>query len=239
MPVPTNFIFPDWPAPAHIKAATTTRRAGNLAFHIDDNPVIVQANQKKLIESLELPTTPVWLNQIHSSQIISLNHSLDSIPTADAVYCNIPDRVCAILTADCLPILVTDTRGYEVAAIHAGWRGLVAGIINHTFPLFKASPNDLLVWFGPAIGPRAFEVGADVRQAFLNRHIDYQKAFTPHKERWLGNIYQLATLNFNHLGIKRMYGGQFCTYFDHELFYSYRREKGRTGRMVTVIWINS
>lgn len=232
-----NFIFPDWPSPPNIKAATTTRQAGNLA--LDSDPLIVQLNQKKLMQWLHLLTPPVWLKQTHGNRVVSLNQTNTSTPIADAAYSNLPQQVCAVLTADCLPILITNTKGCEVAAIHAGWRGLAAGIINRTFATFQAPAKDLLVWLGPAIGPRAFEVGDDVRQDFLKRHTDYQKAFTAYKNRWLANIYQLAKINLNHLGVYQIFGGQFCTYSDDNLFYSYRRDKGKTGRMVTLIWINT
>ena len=232
-----NFIIPNWPSPTNIKAVTTTRSAGNLALHVGDNPSEVKNNRRQLTRKLQLPAPPVWLNQVHTTNVFILKSPHHTTPTtADATYSRMANQVCAVLTADCLPLLVTDQQGKEIAAIHAGWRGLAGGIIDQTLVLFKAPPTKLLVWLGPAIGPKAFEVGKEVRDVFLHRHADYQAAFILHKNRWLANIYHLAKINLSHLDLHKIYGGEFCTYQDNTLFYSYRREKGQTGRMATLIW---
>ena len=236
-----NFIIPNWPAQTHVKAVTTTRSAGNLALHVGDNPSEVKNNRCRLMRKLQLPvpSLPVWLNQVHTTNVFILDS--DSLPhttpIADATYSRTPNRVCAILTADCLPLLITNQQGKEIAAIHAGWRGLAAGIVDQTLTFFKTPPTELLIWLGPAIGPKAFEVGKEVRDVFLRRHADYQAAFTPYKDRWLANIYHLAKINLSHLNLHKIYGGEFCTHKDHTLFYSYRREKGQTGRMATLIYM--
>ncbi|WP_180992254.1 peptidoglycan editing factor PgeF [Coxiella burnetii] len=232
-------IIPNWPAPKRIKAVTTTRSDGNLALHVGDDAAQVQQNRLRLTENLQLPSPPVWLNQVHGSGVISLPLHYNAPPTADAAYCRQPNRVCAVLTADCLPVLITDKNGQEIAAVHAGWRGLAAGVLDQALTFFQADPRDLLIWLGPAIGPKAFEVGNEVRQAFLDRQLDYETAFVAHNGRWLANLYQLATINLNQLGVSHIYGGKFCTYQDKIHFYSYRREKGHTGRMATLVWIET
>ena len=237
-----HWLEPDWPAPANIRAATTLRTGGvskhpftslNPATHVGDNPESVMKNREIIKTMLDLPTEPIWLKQTHSNRAIAAtinNEPLD----ADASFTNQPGVVCAVMTADCLPLLVCSTDSSEVAAIHAGWRGLVDGIIDHTIAALQN--KDLLVWLGPAIGPKQFEIGDEVRAAYLAKSAEYNSAFKPRSSnKWLADIYQLARINLAMLGIDNVYGGGFCTATDHEHFYSYRRDN-KTGRMATLIW---
>lgn len=236
-----HWITPDWPAPDNINAATTLRTGGvsagafsslNPASHVGDNPERVVQNRAVIKAMLALPAEPLWLEQIHG------NHVVEAIKTAhpfqaDASYTDEACVVCAVMTADCLPLLVCASDGSKVAAIHAGWRGLLAGIISNTL---AAMPKNVLVWLGPAIGPDCFEVGAEVRSAFLNKSIAYSKAFRCQSDgRWLADIYEIARIELAALGVYKVYGGNFCTVTEHPRFYSYRRDKD-TGRMATLIW---
>lgn len=240
-----HYIKPNWPAPPGVQAFTTTRLKGfsqapydhfNLAHHVGEAEAVVRQNREQLRQELSLPSEPVWLNQTHSAIAISLDDPGDSV-TADAAYTRESGKVCAVLTADCLPLLVTHQKGHTAAAIHAGWRGLLAGVIDQTLLALKENPSELLVWLGPAIGPQAFEVGPEVREAYLKRHPDYARAFKPHKDRWLANIYDLAKICLNHLNVHAIYGGTDCTYQNPQ-FYSYRRDQGQTGRMASLIWLS-
>jgi len=236
------WLVPDWPAPANIHAATTLRTGGvspgayaslNPALHVGDNPDQVRQNRQIINEMLDLPTEPVWLQQVHSNRSVKAGQDA-ALQQADASYTSEPHVVCAVLTADCLPLLVCDANGSQVAAIHAGWRGLLAGIIGNTVTAMQN--RDLMVWLGPAIGPDCFEVGTEVRDAFLAKSAAYTTAFKEQgKGKWLADIYQLARVDLAGLGITQVYGGHFCTVTEHERFYSYRRDKD-TGRMATLIW---
>jgi len=236
------WLIPDWPAPANIHAATTLRHGGmslgayaglNLALHVGDNADKVRQNRQLIHEMLQLPAEPVWLEQIHSNRLIKAEQGA-LLQQADASYTSEPRVVCAVLTADCLPLLVCDANGSQVAAIHAGWRGLLAGIIGNTVTALQS--KDLMVWLGPAIGPDCFEVGTEVRDAFLVKSEAYTTAFKAQGNgKWLADIYQLARVDLAGLGITDVYGGHFCTVTEHERFYSYRRDK-ETGRMATLIW---
>lgn len=242
-----NLILPDWPAPSTIRAAVTLRTGGvsqgpyaswNLAAHVGDDPCAVACNRQILKQRLALPSEPVWLAQVHGNRIIQAGQRASSqpcspdTPTADASFTSQPDTVCAVLTADCLPILLTD--GHTVAAVHAGWRGMLAGIIDNALdlPPWWKPP---LAWLGPAIGPQAFEVGPEVKAAFVARHPDFAAAFHPHGDRYLADIYQLARLILTSHGVRSIHGGQFCTYSDQKRFFSYRRD-GVCGRMASLIW---
>ncbi len=247
------WLVPDWPAPANIHAATTLRHGGvslgayeslNPALHVGDNADKVRQNRQLINEMLQLPAEPVWLEQIHSNRLIKAETGAP-LQQADASYTQEPGVVCAVLTADCLPLLVCDDDGSRVAAIHAGWRGLLAGIIGNTItamrppnpPLCKRGGlGGVMVWLGPAIGPECFEVGSEVRDAFLAKSEAYTAAFSEQGNgKWLADIYQLARVDLATLGIVNVYGGHFCTVTEHERFYSYRRDKD-TGRMATLIW---
>lgn len=237
-----QWLTPDWTAPVNIHAATTLRMGGksggvyaslNLATHVGDDPGIVSFNRSAISKELSLPSEPVWLAQTHSSRAVEAL-STNAHQQADASYTRKAGVVCVVLTADCLPILVCSADGTEIAAIHAGWRGLVNGIIDHT--VSELQNNDLLVWLGPAIGPACFEVGVEVRTAYISKSAEYACAFQQQSDdKWLADIYTLAKINLAFLGINNIYGGNFCTVTDDKRFYSYRRDKD-TGRMATLIW---
>jgi YfiH family protein len=237
-------ITPDWPAPANVRAFTTTRRRGrsrgpyadlNLADHVGDDPVAVAANRGRL--RLYLPTAPHWLKQVHGTRCV-VAEELAPGTEADASVSFAPSTVCAVLTADCLPLLLCDAAGTVVAAAHAGWRGLAAGVIESTVAAMDRPGDELLAWLGPAIGPAAFEVGDDVRDAFVAHDHAAARAFMPHGAgKWLCDIYELARWRLAALGVHRVFGGDLCTFEDAGRFYSYRRD-GATGRMASVIWLD-
>ncbi|HEX4044336.1 MAG TPA: peptidoglycan editing factor PgeF [Gammaproteobacteria bacterium] len=228
-----QFLQPDWPAPAHIKAYTTLRSSWGGRKS--------QQEWGELVSLLHLPAEPIWLNQTHSTIVIEASLQ-NKDKTADASYATQPNQVCVIDTADCLPILICNQQGTTVAAIHAGWRGLANGIIETTVQTLACAPTDLLVWLGPAIGPQKFEVGRDVYDAFTAHDPEAQLAFTPYnEEKWLANLYELARMRFKRqqVAATQIYGGQFCTYTQADWFFSYRRDHGKTGRMASVIWIGA
>ncbi len=222
------YITPNWPAPPHVRAFTTTR----CGWH---GPVLT-LESATLSELLEFPSEPAWLKQVHGNVAVPALPS-STRPEADASFTSRPNTVCVILTADCLPILICDRSGQYVAAIHAGWRGLASGVIENTIQAMQVDPKKLLVWLGPAIGPNHFEVGEDVYSAFIQHDKQAEKAFKPHQSgKWMANLYTLAEQRLNALDIHSIYGGDYCTYSQEELFFSYRREKGQTGRMASAIW---
>ena len=241
------FIEPKWPAPSCIKAFTTLRLGGvsqkpfdsfNLAKHVGDTAAHVKANREHLQKKLCLPNEPIWLQQTHSTIALSAtpNHREHE---GDASFTHDMNQVCVVLTADCLPILLCNNEGTQVAAIHAGWRGLLNGIIESTLEAM-GSPQNILVWLGPAIGPTHFEVGEEVREQFIAKDNEAAHAFIPSPNgRWLANIYKLARLRFKKKNINEIYGGNYCTYSDPLSFYSYRRDGARTGRQASLIWISS
>lgn len=232
-----NYIVPEWPAPQHVHAVVTTRQHGNLATHVNDNPATVLANREKLRQDLALPEEPLWLEQVHGVAVMNLDYPVTH-RTADASYAATPGKVCAVLTADCLPVLLTNQAGTEVSAVHAGWKGLLAGVIDAAATTFKAPADQLLVWLGPAIGPDHFEVGEEVRQQYIARHPDYAAGFKlGNNGRWFGDLYLLAIINLRHLGITAVYGGGLCTYCDATRFYSFRRDANHSGRMASLIWM--
>lgn len=246
---PNNFslelIRPDWPAPSTVKAYTTTRQGGvshkpydsfNLADHVQDDSGAVKTNRQRLKMALNLPTEPAWLTQVHSSNSVCLGSKDQFNCVADASYTNIPKMVCVVLTADCLPILLCDREGIQVAALHAGWRGLAGGVLEQTMRRFKGPRSQLLAWLGPAIGPEAFEVGDEVRSAFIEFLPSAELAFQATRaHHWKANLYLLAQQRLAASGIHAVYGGQFCTYSESERFFSYRRDK-MTGRLASLIW---
>ena len=242
-----GFIVPDWPAPANIRAFTTTREGGssvdpfasfNLAGHVGDSEEALAANRRRLRALLpELPAEPLWLNQVHGSHAV-FAESTEPGAAADASICRDDRHVCAILSADCLPVLLCDDGGSAVAAAHAGWRGLAGGVIEAAIAAMKLPPEHLLAWLGPAIGPQAFEVGDEVRAAFIARNPDAASAFVVREPgKWLCDLYLLARQRLAGAGVTRVYGGNFCTLTDARRFYSYRRD-GHTGRMATLVWID-
>jgi YfiH family protein len=237
-----DWIVPDWPAPSNIKALITTRNGGvsagafesfNLGLRVGDDARSVAANRASLRRFL--PQEPKWLSQVHGATVVEAD-AIESAPQADASIARQPGTVCAITIADCLPLLLTDRAGMLVAAVHGGWRGIAAGIIENTVRQTQVAPGDLLAYIGPAIGPQAFEVGADVRDAFLARDRKAETAFTPFRPgKWLADIYALARCALARAGITRAYGGGLCTVSDARRFYSYRRDR-TTGRMAALIW---
>lgn len=243
-----NLITPNWPAPRWIKAYTTTRLGGfshrpydsfNIATHVGDNLKNVIKNRQLLQTYLNLKKPITWLNQVHGNGVISADHPINNL-SADAIYSRTTQTVCAVQTADCLPLLVCSPHYYCVAAVHAGWRGLYNGIIEATVHALALPPRDILVWLGPAIGAHAYIVGEEVFQAFVNKNRATETAFQPLKskpKRWYANLYQLAQQHLHQLGITAIYGSNYCTYSDKSHFFSYRRNK-ITGRMLSLIWIN-
>jgi YfiH family protein len=239
-------IIPNWPAPPSIRAVSTRRGGGvslgvyaslNLGAHVGDLPAHVAANRQLLRETLPLPAEPLWLNQIHGASVVEARTLPGLPPDADAAFSLDTGVVCAVLTADCLPVLFCDRAGSRVAAAHAGWRGLAGGVLEATVEALGGG-GDLLAWLGPAIGPTAFEVGADVKAAFADKLGDCDHAFTPvDASHWLADLYQLARITLVRVGlaIHNIHGGGECTYSDPERYFSYRRD-GQTGRMATLIW---
>lgn len=215
----------------------TPRDSFNLALHVGDDPDHVRINRDRLKRHLTLPGEPVWLSQVHGSRVIDASTEYCGIE-ADAAVTLEADVVCAVLTADCLPVLFCDRAGSRVAAAHAGWRGLVAGVLEATVEALAVPPRELLAWFGPAIGPTAFEVGFEVRDAFVRHHEPSAGAFAPSPAgRWFADIYKLASLRLQASGVTHIYGGGFCTYSDTARFFSHRRDRN-TGRMTSLIWFS-
>ena len=245
-------IIPDWPAPANVKALQTTRRGGisgtpydslNLGDHVGDAPLAVERN--RILLNTLLPSEPVWLEQVHGTNVVNADMT-DCLPQADACIARHRAAVCVVMTADCLPLLLCDKQGSVVGAVHAGWRGLAAGIIEATVREMDVAPQDLMAWLGPAISQQAFEVGEEVRALFVDANRQAAAAFTPSPlmgegkgegDKWLADIYMLARLRLNALGITQIYGGKYCTYRESEKFFSYRRD-GVTGRMGAFIWLD-
>jgi polyphenol oxidase len=236
------WLKPDWPAPTNVHAVTTFRTGGvsqgcyaslNPARHVGDDLACVKENRSLIRTMLALPSEPTWLSQVHSNIAIEAVCDMP-ITQADASYTRQAGVVCVVMTADCLPVLVCSTDGTQIAAIHAGWRGLLDGVIANTITALHT--NKVMVWLGPAIGPEQFEVGAEVRAVFLAKSEDYAAAFKPkHADKWLADIYQLARIELAHLGITAIYGGGYCTVSDEVRFFSFRRDN-QTGRMATLIW---
>lgn len=228
-----NFIRPHWPAPLQIKAYTTVRT------HWDKHYPSIEKENTDLVTLLQLPEEPLWITQMHSATVLEALAE-NQKKNADALFTRECNRVCAVLTADCLPILICNKRGTQVAAIHAGWRGLANGIVEATLNALREPPNELLIWLGPAIGPQKFEVGQDVYDAFMTQYTESKTAFSPFKKgKWLADLYALAKMRLKLQGISQVYGGDFCTYTQSDLFFSYRRDGKETGRMASVIWMDS
>lgn len=245
-----DWLIPDWPAPAHVHAFSTTRAGGvsrppydsmNPASHVGDDPAAVAENRRIL--SADLPAEPLWLNQVHGSTVVDSSTGSEP-PCADASIAHDPGKVCVVMTADCLPVLFTDRAGSVIAAAHAGWRGLARGILEETVSAMKVPPEEILCWLGPAIGPEAFEVGEEVREAFVSQHKLTAIAFRPAlpgtldeaPRKWLADIYALARIRLSDAGLTQFYGGGECTFSDRQRFFSYRRD-GATGRMASLIYM--
>lgn len=243
--IETEFIEPAWPAPARVSARCSTRRGGhsaapydsfNLALHVGDDPECVQRNRRALRRRLALPAEPDWIEQTHGTRAVLLE--AESSREADAAVTREPGRVAVVMTADCLPILLCDREGGEVAAVHAGWRGLEAGVIPSALESMRTPRERLLAWIGPGISQAAFEVGDEVRAAFIERDRDAAAYFQSNRPRhWLCDLGGLAERVLARHGVESVYRDPHCSFRDAELFYSYRRD-GATGRMAALIWIN-
>jgi hypothetical protein len=246
------FIIPDWPAPAHVHAASTTRQGGvsaapydsfNLATHVGDDEQCVRQNRQHLRRALQLPAEPTWLDQVHGVEVVEAGVLNSPSPcAADASISTESGVVCTVMTADCLPVLMCDRHGRGVAAAHAGWRGLAGGVIEITAQRLcqrlACHADELLVWLGPAIGPQAFEVGNEVRAAFIERDAAAEQAFVANRPgHWLADIYLLARQALQRQGIEAVYGGGRCTYSEAESFFSFRRSP-TTGRMASLVWLS-
>jgi polyphenol oxidase len=247
--VPENlhWIPADWPAPKNIHAGTTTRIGGyshgawsgmNLAMHVGDNAEHVFQNRILLKEFLSLPGEPHWLEQIHSNKVLNLTTETDVHP-ADGAYTNHQNQVCGVLTADCLPLLICNTAGTEIAAIHVGWRGFSTNIISSALNNFSAKPEDLIAWIGPYISASHYEVGEDVRTACLRIINDPEDAFIQSRPgHWFADLKKLVMVQLRSTGLQEIHGGEYCTYTDNQHFYSYRRD-GITGRIASLIWMHT
>lgn len=244
------WIKPSWPAPANVCAVVSTRLGPgvstppydqfNLGNYCGDDPIAVTRNRDALIHTLRLPNAPVWLRQVHGTKVHEIDEALSaSEPEADAAIARLPGQVSVVLTADCLPLLVCAKDGTEVAAIHAGWRGLNAGVIEACINQMHTPATELLVWLGPAIGPTVYEVGTEVHAAFVEHNPKAKVAFTTTRlGRWLCDLYTLTRQRLSALGIQNIYGGNFCTFSDSKRFFSHRRD-GQSGRMASLIWIRA
>jgi len=245
-----GLIEPDWPAPRHVRAAATTRcvraagaaQAFNLGHGPGTDPAEVARNRAALRELLDLPAEPLWLAQVHGTRVVDAGRFEAGgrpRPPADACVARAPGRVCAVLSADCVPVLLCDRAGTRVAAAHAGWRGLAAGVLEATVAALEVDPGTLVAWLGPAIGGRVYEVGAEVREALLAGDPGAQAAFTPSPAgRWYADLPALARRRLARAGLASVHGGDLCTYSDPKRFFSFRRD-GASGRMATLIWLDS
>lgn len=242
-----DWLQAEWPAPRNVHTASTLRTGGisappfdtlNLGAHVGDAPESVRANRQRLREALALPAEPCWLNQVHGTAVIEAGQ-WSTPPTADACIARNPNQVCAVMTADCLPVLFCSRDGDRVAAAHAGWRGLAGGVLESTVSSLGLPGSQLMAWLGPAIGPNAFEVGDEVRIAFTSKDAAAAQAFQPsHRHsHWLADLYLLARQDLARLGVHAVYGGGWCTHDDERRFFSYRRA-GQCGRMASLIWMD-
>ncbi|MBI2379549.1 MAG: peptidoglycan editing factor PgeF [Gammaproteobacteria bacterium] len=242
------FFTPDWPAPARVRAAVSRRAGGasgagyaslNLGAHVGDAAEAVTENRRRLAEALALPEPPLWLNQVHGVAVHRHAGATEIPPEADASWTETPGRVCAVLTADCLPVLFCDKSGSRVAAAHAGWRGLCAGVLEASVAALDVPAGEILAWLGPAIGSSAFEVGEEVRAAFVDRDAGAAEAFRASPQgRWLADLYVLARRRLRAAGVEAIHGGGRCTYSETDEFFSYRRDRG-TGRFGSLIWLEA
>lgn len=241
----TRLITPQWPVPEGVAACSSTRAGGvslppydslNLGAHCGDDLTHVEENRRRMFAAGRLPANPVWLEQVHGTEVLRLDGGPYASKRADASYSNTPGTVCAVMTADCLPVLFCNNSGTEVAAAHAGWRGLCAGVLEETVACFADRPENIMAWLGPAIGPQAFEVGPEVREAFMEKDAIADTAFIPAGDKYYADIYALARQRLAALGVRQVFGGDRCTFSQKDDFFSYRRDKN-TGRMASFIWL--
>ncbi|MGD0493763.1 MAG: peptidoglycan editing factor PgeF [Steroidobacteraceae bacterium] len=250
--MPIEWLTPTWPVPANVRALSTLRGGGisagryaslNLGDHVQDAPEAVAENRRRLRAAAGLPAEPAWLAQVHGVQVADLDSSPAGVSAspaaADGAVTRAPGRICAILTADCLPVLLASDAGDAVAAAHAGWRGLAAGVIEASVRALGGAPASLMAWLGPAIGPGHFEIGADVRDELIRGDPGAQAAFIPNSRgRFMADLPELARRRLERLGVTRVYGGDECTHAQPDRFFSHRRD-GQTGRQATLIWLES
>ncbi len=239
-----GILQPDWPVPPGVRAAMTTRAGGvsrgpfasfNLAAHVGDDESAVLENRRKLKTALELASEPAWVEQVHGIDVAVVPRP--GRGPADAVVTFTRRVACAVLVADCMPVMLASRVGDRVGVAHAGWRGLAAGVIEAAVAALDCKPAELVAWLGPAIGPSAFEVGSEVRDAFLDRDSGAAAAFRPGRDgRWLADLPALARRRLAAAGVADVHGGNLCTFSDPVRFYSYRRD-GATGRMAALAWL--
>ena len=240
----------DWPVPPHVHTAVSTRAGGvseggyaslNIGAHVGDSAAAVAENRRRLVRQFHLPGEPSWLNQVHETGVVEVNAQSAAgieVPTADAAFTRDLRRVCCVMTADCLPVFFADQAGSVVGLAHAGWRGLAAGILERTIQAMDVAPSKLMAAFGPAISAAAFEVGDEVRAAFMAANSHAAGAFSPNaRGRWQADLYALARLTLASAGVTRVYGGGVCTYGESERFFSHRRS-APCGRMASMIWLS-
>ena len=249
-----QYFIPDWPAPKNVRSAISLRTGGvsegpfnsnNLALHVEDTPAHVLANRQALVAALNLPCDPLWLEQVHGTDIVYVPKA-QGVPSADGSYTDTASTVCAVLTADCLPVLLCNQSGTHVAAAHAGWRGLCNGILRDSVATFPQHDDQIMAYLGPAIGPQTFEVGAEVLESFLAKaqNVEHQQAiraaFVPSSTigKHLADLYALARAELAASGVTAVYGGEHCTFSQPEQFYSYRRDR-KTGRNASLIWLQN
>ena len=238
-----QWIVPDWPAPARVRAFVTTRAGGvstgeyaslNLGAHGGDAPENVARN--RALVRAHLPADPLWLKQVHGTHVVDPAIAFEA-PRADGATTTQADRVCVVLTADCMPVFLCDAYGRSVAVAHAGWRGLAAGVLENAIHALGVPREDVHAWMGPAIGPDAFEVGPEVREAFVAADEGAVEAFRSHREgKYMADLYTLARRRLARAGVESIHGGGFCTFHERDRFFSYRREKA-SGRMGAFIWL--
>ena len=241
-----EFIYPEWEAPANVRALTTTRIGGyskppfdsfNFSLKSGDDVEVVKRNHTLLVESAGLPSEPAWLHQVHGNQVVDAAVS-EPYTEADGGFAQRAGFVCVVLTADCCPVFLCDRRGSRVAVLHAGWRGLARGVIEEGVRQLGVPGTELMAWLGPAIGPTAFEVGDDVYGAFREQGADVATAFVKKPNgKWLAVIYLLATQRLNAVGVDNVVANNFCTVSSRDRFFSYRRD-GKCGHMASVIWLD-
>jgi YfiH family protein len=241
-----QWLEPEWPAPPGVRVISTLRQGGssvgpyasmNLASHVGDAAASVEANRRLLRRAAQLPAEPMWLEQVHGTEVV-VHDGRSDVPRADAAITRGRGRVCAVMTADCLPVVLADRAGSRVAVAHAGWRGLAQGVVEATVRAMRCPPADLIAWLGPAIGQQAFEVGAEVRDAFVARSEKLAGCFAGNERgRFQADLYGIATAVLAEAGVTAVHGGGWCTASDPSRFFSFRRD-GTTGRMATLAWLS-
>ena len=238
-----QLLRPDWPVPVNVIAAVSTRQGGvsqgayaslNLGSHVGDDPAAVAENRRRFTAATGLAQAPAWLDQVHGCAVVPAAAAVQT--RADACWSSTPGIPCAVLTADCLPVLFADQAGSCVAAAHAGWRGLAAGVLESAMAALPVPPSRLMAWLGPAIGPQAFQVGSEVRAAFVGAAAEDAVAFVPDGDRWRADLYQLARARLARAGVAAVYGGGLCTVSDAGRFFSHRRDPS-SGRFASAIWL--